>query len=177
LDADNQFVARLDANTGVLQAGSLRLNGVKQVDALGGRETLPEIVIATEARSDDIARQFVSPDSAHVFELPRLIETARTLGLPMNGFATRFHALLALPFLLVAMTLIAAAVSIRFSRAGQSLVVAITGIAAGFVFYVVSTVAAASGTVGVLPPEVAAWLPVILAACLSVVSLLHTEDG
>jgi lipopolysaccharide export system permease protein len=95
----------------------------------------------------------------------------------MNGFATRFHALLALPFLLVAMTLIAAAVSIRFSRAGQSLVVAITGIAAGFVFYVVSTVAAASGTVGVLPPEVAAWLPVILAACLSVVSLLHTEDG
>ena len=177
LDAGNQFVARLDANSGVLRAGELRLNGVRQVDALGGRETLPEMVIATVVRSDDIARQFVSADSAHIFELPSLIETARTLGLPTNGFATRFHALLALPFLLIAMTLIAAAVSIRFSRAGQSPVAAITGIAAGFVFHVGSTVAAASGTVGVLPPAAAAWLPVIVAACISVVSLLHTEDG
>jgi len=177
LDAENRFVARLDADRGVLQAGALRLEAVRQLNASGERQTLADMVIATEIRSENLARQFTNADAAHIFELPGLIETARALGLPMNGFATRLHALLALPFLLVAMTLIAAAVSIRFSRAGQSSVAAVAGIAAGLVFYIVSTVSAASGNAGVLPPVAAAWLPVIAAACLSVVSLLHTEDG
>lgn len=177
LDADNRFVARLDADRGVLEAGELRLETVRQLDASGEREALPAMVVPTQIRSENLARQFTNADAAHIFELPGLIETARTLGLPMNGFATRLHALLALPFLLIAMTLIAAAVSIKFSRSGQSSSAAVVGIAAGFVFYIVSTVAAASGSAGALPPAVAAWLPIIVAGCLSVVSLLHTEDG
>ena len=51
------------------------------------------------------------------------------------------------------------------------------GILAGFVLYVVSEVIQAFGEAGTLPPIVAAWLPVVVAASLGTTVLLHKEDG
>jgi len=102
---------------------------------------------------------------------------ARSFGLGANAFAVQYQSLLALPLLLVAMTLIAATVSLRFIRFGQSGAVILAGILAGFLLYVVSVLAKAFGTAGAVPPFVAAWLPVIIAMALGVTVLLHKEDG
>ena len=64
-------------------------------------------------------------------------------------FAMQFHSLLALPMLMVAMTLIAATVSMRFARMGQSATMILGGVVAGFLLYVVSVLVKAFGTAGI----------------------------
>ncbi len=89
----------------------------------------------------------------------------------------QYHSLIALPVLLVAMTLIAATVSMRFVRMGQSGPMILGGILAGFLLYVVSVLVKAFGSAGIVPPVAAAWFPVVVAMFFGITFLLHKEDG
>ena len=75
------------------------------------------------------------------------------------------------------MTIIAGCVSLKFSRYNQSGTLILGGILSGFVLYVVSMLVKAFGSSGVVPPFVAAWLPVVVAFTLGLAILLHQEDG
>jgi lipopolysaccharide export system permease protein len=124
-----------------------------------------------------IEEQLARPESIPIFELSRKIEAAKSFGLNANGFRMQFHSLLASPALLVAMTLIAATVSLRFTRYGQSATMILGGILAGFLLYVVTALAKAFGSTGLVPPPVAAWIPVAVAMFYGVTFLLYKEDG
>ena len=140
-------------------------------------ESVERMEIATNLKPEFVEESLASPQSISFFALPRKIEVARSFGLGANAFAMQYQSLLALPLLLVAMTLIAANVSLRFIRFGQSGTVILAGILAGFLLYVVTVLTKSFGTAGVVPPIVAAWLPVIVASALGVTVLLHKEDG
>ena len=96
-----------------------------------------------------VQERLARPETIPFFELPAKIEVARSFGLRANAFAMQFHSLVALPLLLVAMTLIAATVSMRFARMGQSATMILGGIVAGFLLYVVSVLVKAFGTCGI----------------------------
>ncbi|MGB3540207.1 MAG: LptF/LptG family permease, partial [Mesorhizobium sp.] len=104
-------------------------------------------------------------------------DIARSFGLRANAFAMQFDSLVALPFLLIAMTLIAATVSMRFARMGQSATMILGGVFAGFLLYVVSVLVKAFGVAGFVPTVVAAWFPVVVAMFFGVTFLLYKEDG
>jgi len=89
----------------------------------------------------------------------------------------QFDSLVAMPFLLIAMTLIAATVSMRFARMGQSATMILGGVVAGFLLYVVSVLVKAFGVAGFVPTIVAAWFPVVVAMFFGVTFLLYREDG
>ena len=65
----------------------------------------------------------------------------------------------------------------RFARLGQSAPMILGGVLAGFLLYVVSVLVKAFGSSGLIPPIVAAWFPVVVAAFFGVTFLLHKEDG
>jgi lipopolysaccharide export system permease protein len=117
------------------------------------------------------------PESVAFFDISRKIDAARSFGISTKALETQFYSLLSLPLLLVAMTLIAATVSLRFSRMAQSRSVILGGIVCGFVLYVVTVLVKAFGSSGVVPPFVAVWVPVIVAMALGATILLHQEDG
>ena len=48
---------------------------------------------------------------------------------------------------------------------------------AGFLLYVVSVLVKAFGNAGIVPPVVAAWMPVVVAMFFGVTFLLYKEDG
>ena len=96
-----------------------------------------------------------------------------SLGIVLGAFSARFG----VPFLLVAMTLISATVSLKFSRFNQSQSMIFGGIVSGFVLYVITVLIKAFGSSGVVPPFVAAWIPVVVAMFLGSTILLHQEDG
>ena len=52
-----------------------------------------------------------------------------------------------------------------------------SGVAAGFVLFVISKVAEEFGQTGTLPPPLAAWAPIGAGLLLAVSLLLHLEDG
>lgn len=96
------------------------------------------------------------PETIPFYELPAKIAVSQSFGIRADAFSMQFHSLVALPFLLVAMTLIAATVSMRFARLGQSSTMILGGITAGFLLYVVSVLVRAFGNAGLVPPVIAA---------------------
>ncbi len=89
----------------------------------------------------------------------------------------QYQSLIAQPAMFVAMILIAATVSLGFSRTGGMAKAIVGGIGAGFVLYVVGKMAEDLGAVGFVAPAIAAWTPAVIGALMSVTVLLHREDG
>lgn len=177
LDAEGNIVERRDAVRAYLRDGYWELHKVRRlVD--GKQLPLVEIDrIETNLRPEFVQERLARPDTIPFYELPGKIEVARSFGLRANSFATHFHTLLALPFLLVAMTLIAATVSMRFARMGQSATMILGGVLAGFLLYVVSVLVKAFGNAGFVPPFIVVWIPVVVAMFFGVTFLLYKEDG
>lgn len=176
-DKNGSITERIDAKRAVLTKGAWALQQVQRLDSNGRRSERPKMVIKTDLQPDFVEEQFAGPETIPLFELGGKIDSARSFGLSANPFAMQYHSLLALPFLLVAMTLIAATVSMRFARLGQSAPMILGGVGAGFLLYVTSVLVKAFGSSGFVPPMVAAWLPVVVAGFFGVTFLLHKEDG
>jgi lipopolysaccharide export system permease protein len=138
---------------------------------------LESVNIPTQLRPEYVEEKLASPDTIPFTQLRHKIEVARSFGYSANAFDMQYQSLLALPALLMAMTLIAATVSLKFVRFGQSGAMILGGVVAGFMLYVVSVLVKAFGNAGFVPPFVAAWVPVIIATFFGVSFLLHKEDG
>ena len=135
--------------------------------------------------SNDVIRPIGTGTPAGRWSLTRWFAASATLSVPQAAGPVAFS-LLALSLtddpsqgaaIMVAMTLIAACVSLKFSRFNQSRAVILGGILSGFMLYVVTVLVKAFGSSGVVPPFVAVWLPVVVAMSLGATILLHQEDG
>jgi lipopolysaccharide export system permease protein len=173
----SRIVLRQDAATANLKDGYWLLNKVKETRP----GQIPVVKQTAEVRTN-LKREFVQqrltePETVDFLDLPAKIEAARSFGVSTSALETQFHSLLSMPFLLIAMTLISATVSLKFSRFNQSQSMILGGVAAGFVLYVASVLVKAFGSSGVVPPFVAAWIPVVVAMFLGTTLLLHQEDG
>ncbi len=177
LDGNGFLQTRLEAVHVTLRDGHWHLSDVSRHRAGHPPELLDSLDIPTNLTSEFVAETFTSPEAVPFFELGDKMQTARAFGFGVNALAMQWHALVALPLLLAAMTLIAAMVTLRFIRFGQSVTIILSGILAGFMLYVVSVLIKAFGTAGIVPPVVAAWLPVVIATALGISVLLHKEDG
>lgn len=176
-DQEGNFVDRLDANRAILANGFWELSELESFED-GKRIIVPgPVKIATPLTPDLVQERMARPETIPFYDLPSKISVARSFGQNADAFSMQFHSLVALPFLLVAMTLIAATVSMRFVRMGQSELVILGGVMAGFLLYVVSVLVKAFGSAGIVPPVIAAWVPVLIATFFGVTFLLHREDG
>jgi lipopolysaccharide export system permease protein len=177
LDPQGNIIERKDARRVNLRDGYWELHDVRILNPDGTITTKPEDRVPTDLKPEFVQERLARPETIPFYELPAKIEVARSFGLKANAFAMQFDSLIALPFLLVAMTLIAATVSMRFARMGQSATMILGGIVAGFLLYVVSVLVKAFGVAGFVPTVVAAWFPVVVAMFFGVTFLLYKEDG
>ena len=176
-DDDNRITLRQDAESATLEDGYWLLKNVHETRSGELPVRLDEVQLRTNLKREFVQESLDKPETIAFFDLGRKIEAAKSFGFPTNAMETQFHSLLSLPLLLVAMTLIAACVSLKFSRFNQSRAVILGGILSGFMLYVVTVLVKAFGSSGVVPPFVAAWLPVVIAMSLGATILLHQEDG
>ncbi|MCE1237156.1 MAG: LPS export ABC transporter permease LptG [Hyphomicrobiales bacterium] len=176
-DERGRFHARIEAATAEHEPGRWRL-----ADAwvhMPGRapEHFDTHFVSTRLAAEQIGQSLTEPDTVSFWALPDFIETARAAGLPAFQFELQYQLLLARPLLLVAMVLIAATVSLRVFRFGNIGRMILGGVAAGFVLYVAQEVARGMGSVGIVPPVLAAWIPAVVASSIGFTVLLHQEDG
>lgn len=176
-DKDARVILRQDAATAKLENGYWLLNDVLETRSDAPPARLETAQVRTNIKPEFLQESLEKPENVAFFDLSEKIEVARSFGISTKGLETQFHSLLSLPLLLVAMTLIAATVSLKFSRMAQSRSVILGGIVCGFVLYVVTVLVKAFGSSGVVPPFVAVWIPVIVAMALGATILLHQEDG
>ncbi|MCY1706372.1 LPS export ABC transporter permease LptG [Pannonibacter sp. SL95] len=133
--------------------------------------------VSTFLTPTEVRESIGAPESISFWELPRFIELARRAGLPAYRYTLQYQTLLARPLLLLAMVLIAAAVSLKVSRFGGLGRMILGGILAGFVLYVLSELARDFGGAGIVPPLIAAWAPGVFGVLMGLTILLNQEDG
>jgi lipopolysaccharide export system permease protein len=176
-DNEGTLFARYDARSATLRDGAWHLENVRKTSVDQQSEFIDAVEIKSWLRPEFVEERFADHLTIPVYELPRKIAVAHALGIPAYRFAMHFHSLIALPALMVAMTLIAATVTLRYSRMGQLTSMILGGILAGFLLYVALVVFTAFGNVGFVAPVLAAWVPVVVALFFGVTFLLYTEDG
>ena len=89
----------------------------------------------------------------------------------------QFNRLLALPVMLIAMTFIAAGVSMHLTREGGTLRLLIIGASVGFAVYFADSVISAFGEVSALPVMLASWSMPLFVLMAGVSYLSKIEDG
>jgi lipopolysaccharide export system permease protein len=169
---------RIDARRAVLDPGGYwKLTDARIIKRGVAPQPVDSLDIPTNLDPAQLETRLTVPDAVAFTQLPKTIELARAQGLRAGTFAMHYHWLIALPAMLVGMTLIAATVSLKFVRFGQSIMMFLGGVLAGFLLYVVSVLIKAFGAAGMIHPAYAAWLPVTLAFAYGVSFLLYKEDG
>src|SRR6185312_12142375 len=124
-----------------------------------------------------VGESFATPETVPFWELSSYIDHAESAGLAAAGYRLQYYQLLAQPFYLAAMVLLAASVSLRFFRMGGVQKVIIGGVGAGFALYVLAKVTGDMSKAGMIPPLVAAFLPTAAGGFTGLITLLHLEDG
>jgi lipopolysaccharide export system permease protein len=176
-DVAGHFKSRIEAKAASLKPGSWHLE-----DARIYSSGVPPVIadpyeLNTNLTQEQVRESFATPETVPFWELPSYIDLADRAGLGAAGYRLQYQKLLARPFLLAAMVLLAASVSLRFFRFGGVQKMVLSGITAGFLLFVLSKITEDMSKSELLSPMAAAWIPVLVGGLTGFVALLYQEDG
>jgi lipopolysaccharide export system permease protein len=176
-DADGHFHQRIEARSATLEDGFWRLEDARVYEA--GKPLVIEDAhrLNTNLTIEQVRESFATPETVPFWQLPTYIRMAERAGLGAAGYRLQFYQLLARPFLLTAMVLLAASVSLRFFRFGGVQKMVLSGVSAGFLLFVLSKITDDMSKSELISPIVAAWTPVLVGGLTGFVVLLFQEDG
>jgi len=176
-DGDGHFQQRIEAKNATLEPGYWRLEDARIYAAGKAPDIEDNYQLATNLTLEQVRESFATPETVPFWQLPNYIEMADRAGLGAAGYRLQFQELLARPFLLTAMVLLAASVSLRFFRFGGVQKMVLGGISAGFLLFVLSKITEDMSKSELLSPVAAAWIPVLVGGLTGFVALLYQEDG
>src|ERR1044071_9144290 len=168
---------RIEAKRAVLEPGHWRLDQASVHVSGEPPRDYDSYLVKTNLTAAQVRESFSTPETVPFWELPAYIEIAERSGLAAAGYKLQYHLLIARPFLLCAMVLLACSVSLRFFRFGGVARMVLSGVAAGFLLYVLSKVTEDLSKAELLHPAAAAWAPVLAGGMTGFVVLLYQEDG
>ena len=176
-DSENHFKQRIEARSAALEPGTWRLMDARVFAPGAPPVDVPDYRLKTSLTPEQVRESFATPETVPFWELPLYINIAEHAGLAAAGYRLQFQKLLARPFLFAAMVFLAGSVSLRFFRFGGIQKMVLSGVAAGFLLYVLSKVTDDMSRAELLHPVVAAWLPAVAGGLTGFVALLYQEDG
>jgi lipopolysaccharide export system permease protein len=172
-----RFTSRIDARTATLSTHSWLIeNGIRWLPNEPANP-FTELRLPTTLTPRKIEESFASPDTMSVWDLPGFITLLEQSGFSAQRHRLHFNVLLARPFLLCAMVLIAASFSLRLQRRGGATLMIVGGVVSGFLLYFLSDVVFAFGLSAKVPVALAAWTPTGVSLIFGASTLLHLEDG
>ncbi len=176
-DHAGQALDRIEAKSAVLETGHWRLDQARVYASGVPPRDYATFEVKTNLTAAQVRESFSTPETVPFWELPAYIEIAERSGLIAAGYKLQYQILIARPFLLSAMVLLACSVSLRFFRFGGVPRMVLSGVAAGFLLYVLSKVTEDLAKAELLHAVAAAWLPVLAGGLTGFVVLLYQEDG
>ncbi|MFG1401454.1 LPS export ABC transporter permease LptG [Xanthobacter sediminis] len=174
---DGKLMERVEARTATLGDGSWILKDARVIIPGQDLQKFDTYLIATNLDPNQVQDNLVAPETVPFWQLPSAIRSAEHAGFGAARYRLQFQSLLARPFLLVAMVLIAAVVGLRVFRFGGVGQTILGGVAAGFLLYVGTKLAEDLGEAGIVHPVAAAWFPAVTGIVMGALILLHREDG
>lgn len=176
-DHQGAFVHRVEARTARLMEGFWLMSGVRLLSPGSPPEFHDTYELPTYLTAPQIRQSLSEPESISFYDLPDWARATEAAGLDSARYFQQYHTLLARPVLMAAMLMLAATVSLRFSRTGAQFMSILGGIGAGFALYISNKVMADLGSAGMLSPLLTSFMCPIIACLLCALILLYQEDG
>lgn len=183
-DTENELTSRMEAQTAILGPEVWILRGVQRWNlalgedaALGIPERLVELRLPTNLTREQIQDSFAPPASIPIWTLPAFIAQLEQAGFSATRHRVFLQSEISRPALFIAMVLIGAGFSLRHVRFGQTGIMVLMAIFAGFILYFFKDIAETLGANGDIPVALAAWSAPAAAILLALGLLLHLEDG
>jgi lipopolysaccharide export system permease protein len=177
MDKDGHFRDRIEAKAATLLSGVWRLQKARIYTEGAPPMDRDVFDIMTNLTPAEVRESFATPDTVSFWQLPAYIDRSENAGLAATGYRVEYFRLLAQPFYLVAMVLLAAAVSLRLFRFGGVQKMVLSGIGTGFLLYILAKVTEDLSKAGLMPPVAAAGLPPLIGGVTGLIALLYQEDG
>jgi lipopolysaccharide export system permease protein len=171
------FSERIDAESASLSNGSWRL--VNAVGAEIGQRAVryATLDLPSSLADEEAFERFARPQATSFWSLPAQIGRVEAAGFSSTAYRLRLQQLLATPLMFAAMSILAAAFSLRLMRLGDLVRMSVAAVVLGFGFFFVNQAMSAFGSAEVIAPWLAAWLPPLLTALAAFTLLFYTEDG
>src|SRR6195256_5804762 len=176
-DPELQFKERIEAREATLEEGRWLFKSVRRYTLDSPPVDEDSFVLNTTLTRAQVRNSFSTPETVSFWQLPGYIRSSESSGFATAGYRLQYHKLIALPFLLAAMVMLAASVSLRFFRMGGVQKMVLSGVGAGFLLYVLSKVTEDLSKAELMHPIAAAWLPVCVGGLTGFLALLYQEDG
>jgi lipopolysaccharide export system permease protein len=176
-DPDLQFKERIEAREATLEEGRWLFKSVRRYSLDQPPIDQETFYVPTTLTPAQVRNSFSTPETVSFWQLPSYIRSSESSGFATAGYRLQYHKLIAQPFLLAAMVMLAAAVSLRFFRMGGVQKMVLSGVGAGFLLYVLSKVTEDLSKAELMHPIASAWLPVCVGGLTGFLALLYQEDG
>ncbi|MFL6817874.1 MAG: LPS export ABC transporter permease LptG [Bradyrhizobium sp.] len=176
-DADSRFKERIEAREATLEEGRWLFKSARRYALDSPPVDQDSFALPTSLTPAQVRNSFSTPETVSFWQLPTYIRSSESSGFATAGYRLQYHKLIAQPFLLAAMVMLAAAVSLRFFRFGGVQKMVLSGVGAGFLLYVLSKVTEDLSKAELMHPIAAAWLPVLVGGLTGFLALLYQEDG
>ena len=177
-NAEESFVRRFEAASGQLVEGFFRLDDVWDVMPSQETQFHEQYFLPTSITLGQVQNSFEAPQTMSFWNLPAFIKFSQASGFSALPHRLYWHSLMALPFMLCAMVLVAAAFCLTANTNHSNWAMrGAAGLAAGFLFYFFTRFAYALGLSSTLPLFLAAWAPTFVAGLFGLTYLFHREDG
>jgi lipopolysaccharide export system permease protein len=176
-DTSSQFKERIEAREATLEDGRWVFKSVRRYSLDGPPVDQDSWDLPTSLTPSQVRNSFSTPETVSFWQLPSYIRSSESSGFATAGYRLQYHKLIAQPFLLAAMVMLAAAVSLRFFRFGGVQKMVLSGVGAGFLLYVLSKVTEDLSKAELMHPIASAWLPVFVGGLTGFLALLYQEDG
>jgi lipopolysaccharide export system permease protein len=177
IDVADRLRQRIEAKRAMLVRGAWLLDDATSMAPDRLPDPPSQMRLPTDLTVGRVEESFASPDTLSFWSLPGFIAMLERSGFSSIRHRLHFQSLLSLPLLTAVMALVAAGFSMRPARRGGVAQMIGSGVAAGFVLFMISKVAEEFGNSGALPVVLAAWAPAAAGLMLAVALLLHLEDG
>jgi lipopolysaccharide export system permease protein len=171
------FDRRIEADQATLRPGYWQLTGAREAAPGAASVRSESLTIPSTLSEEDAVERFTTPEAIAFWRLPATIRATEQAGFSALAYRLRLQQLLAMPLLFAAMSVLAAAFSLRLIRLGGLASLAASGVALGFIFFFFNQFCGALGKSEMLPPYAAAWAPPLLALLSGLTLLSYTEDG
>jgi lipopolysaccharide export system permease protein len=175
---NSSFMSRFDAKTATRTEQAWTLNDVIETRVGLPPTTTPRVVLKLNAAAISNSQGGdASAKSIPIWALPSAAKSASLSGGSPQRYWLAFHRKLALPITLLAMSMIAAVLSLSTTRAGGRALMTAAAIGAGLIIYFVNDLSGALATSGYAPSWIAAWAPPLTALFVAMATVSFREDG
>jgi len=173
----DKLVSVIHAPTGRYAGKGWDLQDATSFDvARGGSRKLGNVHVGDEIRPDQFTLSSVDPSALSMWDLYEAIQTLRAAGRPVASLEGALWHKVTEPLSSLLMPLLGAVAAFGIARSGRLFVRAVIGMALGFTYFVADNFILSMGNLGVYPPVLAAWAPLLLFFLVGEAVLVTTEE-